>query len=200
MHDNVGQLLSVAKINLNILEDSITDSENQEYIKQTNDLVGQTILDLRILTKNLNDDLLQQFELQENIAQELLRIRKNKKNETEIILDGDVYALGYECEIVLFRIFQEFLDHSIKYSGAKNINVKLSYGDQNFNLYLSDDGKQFGNNEVVFNKIGESIAGIDNIQRRCVLIGGKCNYESKTGKGIKINIELPNPNYTKSTV
>ena len=193
LHDNIGQLLSVAKINLNILEGTLQEEENREYIKQTNEIIGQSIHDLRALTKSLDGDFVQQFGLQESMAYELQRIRKTKRFDTEINVNGEAYTFGYEREIILFRIFQEFLNNSIKHSGAKNISVELTYGQENFSLSLSDDGKGFDFEKLMTQKtLISSGAGLRNIERRCELIGGKCLYETSNGKGTKLNIELPN--------
>lgn len=193
LHDNIGQLLSVAKINLNILEETKQEEENQEYIKQTNEIISQSINDLRALTKSLDGDFVDQFGLQESVTQELQRIRKTKKFQTEINLDGEPYSLGYEREIVLFRIFQEFLNNSIKHSGAKNISVKLTYGKDNFNLCLADNGKGFDLDKVMNQKeINSSGAGLRNIERRCELIGGKCKWTSAIGQSTQLEIELLN--------
>ncbi|MFN3379271.1 MAG: histidine kinase, partial [Runella zeae] len=53
LYDNIGQMLSVAKLYLYALEDSPLDDQQQAYVKQTNDIVGQSITDLRALIRNL---------------------------------------------------------------------------------------------------------------------------------------------------
>lgn len=191
LHDNIGQLLSVAKINLNILEDTEQQEDNSEYIKQTNEIIGQSIQDLRSLTKSLDGDFVQQFGLQESITHELQRIRKTKKFETEVIQQGEPYALGFEKEIILFRIFQEFLNNSLKHSEAKYIKVQLTYAPEHFKLCIADDGKGFDYEKVMTNKLFDSGAGLRNISRRCELIGGNCKLESVLGKGTQLNIQLP---------
>ena len=197
LHDNIGQLLSVAKINLNILEDTVQEVENQEYIKQTNEIIGQSINDLRALTKSLDGDFVKQFGLQESMAFELQRIRKTKKFDTEITVNGEAYTLGFEREIILFRIFQEFLNNSIKHSGAKNIKVKLNYKPDLFNLQLFDDGQGFDYEKVVGETLQNSGAGLRNMERRSELIGGKSKLESAFGKGTKLEIDLPNDKNTE---
>ena len=200
LHDNIGQLLSVAKINLNILEETVFDVENQEYIKQTNDIISQSINDLRALTKSLDGDFVQQFGLQESLSQELQRIRKTKRFETEITVNGESYTLGYEREIILFRIFQEFLNNSIKHSKAKNIRVQLNYGEDHFTLSLSDDGKGFDYKEAMARNIQHSGSGLRNMSRRCELIGGKCELKSEINGGTEIEIILPNLNITNNSI
>jgi two-component system NarL family sensor kinase len=193
LHDNIGQLLSVAKINLNILEVTDQDEENREYIKQTNDIIGQSIQDLRSLTKSLDGDFVQQFGLQESITHELQRIRKTKKFETEIMQQGETFPLGFEKEIILFRIFQEFINNSLKHSAAKNIKVKFTYAPDQFKLCIFDDGKGFDYGKLKTNKMFDAGAGLRNISRRCELIGGNCKLESYPGKGTQLDIELPTP-------
>ena len=191
LHDNIGQLLSVAKINLNILEGTNQSEENQEYIKQTNEIIGQSIQDLRSLTKSLDGDFVQQFGLQESVTHELQRIRKTKKFETEIIQLGETYMLGFEKEIILFRIFQEFLNNSLKHSEAKNIKVKFTYEPEFFKLRITDDGKGFDYEKLNTHKLFDSGAGLRNISRRCEMIGGICKLESILGEGTRLDIELP---------
>ena len=47
LHDNVGQILSVARLHLNFLEEQQTDSETHQYAKSTNELIGKAIADIR---------------------------------------------------------------------------------------------------------------------------------------------------------
>jgi signal transduction histidine kinase len=122
----------------------------------------------------------------------LQRIRKTKKFTTEITLKGEPYTLGYEREIILFRIFQEFLTNSIKHSEAKNLLVQLDYGHENFSLVLLDDGKGFDFEKAVTHKLLDSGAGLRNIRRRCELINALCHFETAPGQGTKIRIELLN--------
>lgn len=92
LHDNVGQLLSVAKINLNILEDYQHIDEVQACIDQTNELIGQVIDDVRALTKSFDGDFVKDFGLEDSVSQELLRIRKTNKYVTELIVSGNRYS------------------------------------------------------------------------------------------------------------
>ena len=185
LHDNIGQLLSVAKINLNVLEETVQDVENEGFIKQTNELVEQAIHDLRALSKSLDGDFVHDFGLQESIAHELQRIRKTKKFKTELTLSGEKYALGYEREIVLFRIVQEMLNNALKHSQAKNIEIKITYLPNNFTIIVSDDGIGFDFENTMKNELSQSGAGLRNIKRRAALINFDCEIASQTNQGTK---------------
>lgn len=184
LHDNIGQLLSVAKINLNILEES--DSEELDFIKQTNEIITQSISDLRALTKSLDGDFVKDFGLEESISHELQRIRKTRRFQTEISVLGDKRKLGYEREIVLFRIVQEVLNNALKHSKAKNLTIVLHYFPQSFTLNINDNGKGFDLESINQKSISQAGAGLRNMQRRMELIGGSCKISSEIGKGTEV--------------
>jgi two-component system NarL family sensor kinase len=188
LHDNIGQLLSVAKINLNILEES--DNTEHEYIKQTNEIITQSINDLRALTKSLDGDFVHDFGLEESISHELQRIRKTKRFQTEISVLGEKKKLGYEREIVLFRIVQEVLNNALKHSKAKNIDITLHYFTNCFELLVKDNGKGFDLSAIKSKGMSSSGAGLRNIQRRMELIGGQCSINSILGEGTEVRLKL----------
>lgn len=185
LHDNIGQLLSVAKINLNVLEETTQNTENEDFIKQTNELVEQSIHELRALSKSLDGDFVHDFGLQQSIAHELQRIRKTKKFETELTLHGEKYTLGYDREIVLFRIVQEILNNALKHSKAKNIEIDMNYLPNNFTLTVMDNGKGFDFETIIKNELSQSGAGLRNIKRRATLINFECNIDSQINQGTK---------------
>ncbi|MEA5257397.1 ATP-binding protein [Arcicella aquatica] len=188
LHDNIGQLLSVARINLNVMEEEMPD--NDGYIKQTNEIINQSINDLRALTKSLDGDFVQQFGLEESLSLEMARIRKTKRFVTEINTVGEQYSLGYEREIVLFRVSQEILNNALKHSKAKNLSILLSYLPDSFELCIKDDGQGFDIEVIQQKEISQSGAGLRNIQRRVKLIGGTCSITSEVGIQTQIKITL----------
>ena len=57
IHDNVGQLLSVARMQLNIIEASLPENQ-QEKVAETNTLIGNSLQELRSLAKALNPEII----------------------------------------------------------------------------------------------------------------------------------------------
>ena len=142
------------------------------------------------MTKSLDGDFVKDFGLEESISHELQRIRKTKKFETEISVLGTKKALGYEVEIVLFRIVQEVLNNALKHSKAKNIDVVLHYLPTSFELSIKDNGKGFDLQNAHSLTINSSGAGLRNMQRRMELIGGKCTIKSVLGEGTEVQLYL----------
>ena len=192
LHDNIGQLLAVARINLNVVEDSDAGVDNLPYIQQANELIAQSINDIRALTKSLDGDFVQDFGLSESVAQELQRIRSSGVFGTEFRTSGAVYSLGFQREIVLFRIVQEVINNAIKHARATKLTVTITYTPESVRLVLQDDGKGFDYQPVQKTTISQSGAGLRNMQRRATLIGGQCTITSSPGQGTTISITLLN--------
>jgi two-component system NarL family sensor kinase len=188
LHDNIGQLLSVARINLNILEDMIHPPETFIYIHETNEIIDKSIHDLRGLTKSLDGDFVKDFGLKESLAQELLRIKRTKRFQTELHVSDDYLRIGFEKEIVLFRIAQEILNNTIKHSHATHIAATLKSENEEFIMSIEDNGKGFELHQQ--SDLGNSGAGLRNMTRRAVLIGATLNVKTQPDLGTRISVSL----------
>jgi signal transduction histidine kinase len=97
-----------------------------------------------------------------------------------------MYPLGGRRELVLFRIFQESLNNTLKHAHAQHFKISLQYSDQMFNLTLEDDGAGFLAGELP----DKSGSGLKNIKNRATLIGAAAVISSMPGKGCTIKVSL----------
>ncbi|SEJ66102.1 Histidine kinase-, DNA gyrase B-, and HSP90-like ATPase [Dyadobacter sp. SG02] len=191
LHDNIGQLLSVARINLNILEGMPHTEAVRGFIEQTNEVVNQSITDLRGLTKSLDGDFVKDFGLEQGLSYELLRIRKTGLYETALLIVGEQCPLGYEKEIVLFRVSQEALNNILKHSSATCITAELNYQPDLFRLRLVDDGIGFDMEQIQNSPLTGAGAGLRNMERRVGMIGGTFKITSVPDTSTCIQIDIP---------
>jgi two-component system NarL family sensor kinase len=192
LHDNIGQLLTVVKINLCSLEETQASTADTELINQTVEIVSMALNDLRALTKSLDHEYIRNLGLAESIESELKRLPPNKRLQTKLLVTGSRYSLKSDQEIVIFRIFQELLTNSLKHSAAGSINIYIIYGTPCFILKFEDNGKGFDTSSISEGGFTSTGIGLRNIFRRAEVIGAKCLIESKPGQGTKVSIELSN--------
>jgi signal transduction histidine kinase len=185
IHDNVTQVLSFVKLTLANIASS-SEGEKKSKINETRELVAQTITDLRDLSKSLSLEYITSLGLLKTIEKEAERINKSGLLEVTIIKEGKVYSLGEQRELVLFRIFQETLNNTLKHADAKHLKIILQYHHDLFNLTLEDDGSGFSV-QMIDSKLG---SGLKNIENRASLIGGTANIVSAPYKGCCTKISL----------
>jgi two-component system, NarL family, sensor kinase len=189
IHDNVGQVLSLAKLNLNTFENT-ESAYNQTKINDTKQLVSKAINDLRDLSRSLYGDKITELGLSVAIDNELRILKNIGQYQTELKIIGDSYKLQDKEEIVLFRIVQESLNNIVKHAKAKTIRVQTIYCPNLFTLTITDDGIGF---DTVVLPSSQSGIGLKSIQNRTALIGGKFSLHSIPGEGTTVTIELKNP-------
>ena len=184
IHDNITQVLSFVKLSLSHIANSI-DGDKKQKLAENRDLISQTITDLRDLSKSLSFEHITSLGLVQTIEKEAEKINKSGLLKVSIEKEGDIYSLGEQTELVLFRIFQETLNNTLKHAGAKHLKIILQYHSDLFNLTLEDDGSGFA--KEMLDKRG---SGLKNIENRAAMIGGSAVIKSAPGQGCCININL----------
>jgi signal transduction histidine kinase len=185
IHDNITQVLSFVKLSLASLVSS-ADAEKKAKITEVRELVAQTITDLRDLSKSLSFEQISSLGIVKTIEKEAERINKSGLLELSVYKEGQEYPLGQQRELVLFRIFQETLNNTLKHAGAKHMKIVLHYQPDLFNLTVEDDGAGFSAG-MIGQKHG---SGLRNIENRASLIGGSANIVSSPNKGCCTKITL----------
>src|SRR6478609_4637130 len=123
LHDNIGQLLSTTKLLLGM---AVMELENvPDTLKTAEQTVGKAIQDLRLLSKSLDKEWLHQFNLIEYLEAEKERINAERKVEVNFVSEYIRLPMEPETQVMLFRVVQEALQHTIKHACAKHIGIEI---------------------------------------------------------------------------
>jgi signal transduction histidine kinase len=191
LHDNIGQMLSVAMLHLNGLEEELAQSAHQSTVRRMVESIEGTITAVRQLSKTLDKSTVKRFGLTESLNLELERIRQTGRYQTNLQVLGQPYALSDESGIILFRMAQESLNNALKHARAKSLTIEADYQPDAFSLSIADDGQGFDQTEVVARKLSHSGSGLHNLHQRAQLLGGTCTIDSQPGAGTRVCITLP---------
>ncbi|KJD34802.1 histidine kinase [Tamlana nanhaiensis] len=185
LHDNVGQLLSFASMQLSILKMQVQD-EVKDKFKDTTEALSQSLHEVRQLSRTLNNEVVLNIGFEKSINNELKRLKKMKFASAELKVVGDKIEFeNRKHEIIIFRILQEFLSNSVKYSEAENLKVNLDYKPERLIITAEDDGKGFDMSTI---KKG---AGLLNMKSRANLVNAKLDLTSQPNEGVQMVIDYP---------
>lgn len=189
IHDNIGQGLTLAKLNLNaVLPDA--NGGLRERILDTKELVGKAIADLRDLSRSLDTDYVKEMGLQRAIEYELEIMQKTGVIGTQLQIEGMPARLNKQKELILFRIVQETFHNVIKHAEASRLQVTMNYEPVILTVLINDNGK--GMNLEPLNEEGSNFGlGIRNMNSRAKLIGAEFSMSSTLGAGTEVKIVLP---------
>lgn len=186
IHDNVGQLLSLAKLQLSIVEQNETN--DKLLIADVKNNIGNALTDLRDIAKSLSTSRIQQLTLLQAVEQELQRIGRSSGITCNVEVIGNEQPIAEQKKIILFRIVQESLQNIIKHAGATDINVCFNFLPEQLNITIADNGIGFSTNEEVKAETG---LGLQNIIKRSALIMGKATINSTVNHGTEIILTIP---------
>ncbi|MEO8768773.1 MAG: ATP-binding protein [Ferruginibacter sp.] len=186
IHDNIGQVLSLAKLNLGTFN-KLEDEENQTKLLNTKELVSKAINDLRDLTRSMHGEKIAEIGLQKAVDHELKILQNTGQFQTHMNVVGESFDLAPQSQMVIFRIMQEALHNEIKHSKAKNIFVEFNFDESAFTLTLRDDGVGFNLEKMNADETG---IGLKSMKNRASLIGGDFSIHSSENKGTTIIIKI----------
>ncbi|MGZ5135218.1 MAG: sensor histidine kinase [Flavitalea sp.] len=189
IHDNIGQVLTLARLNISSL--LIENRMSDDRLDNVKDLIGKAISDLRDISKTLNRDYFAERGLIESITSELEIVRKSGKHTISFQREGEIPVIQAQKELILFRIFQEALNNTIKHSGATDIHVNLRFFQNNIFMEITDNGAGFDIAATEIEKKEDKGMGIRSMQKRAKLIGGTLDLESQSNAGTKVKFSCP---------
>ncbi len=188
LHDNIGQTLIVAKMQLGMID----RDQFPEQIDAANELLSRSLQDLRSISKILSGDYIIREGLNSALAHEVKLINSSRQLNCSIAgsLPGNCFIPN--VEVIVFRCVQEILSNAIKHSRADKIKICITDHNKRILIEISDNGKGIPMDD----KQNEGL-GMNNLHRRVELIDGKLKIQSENDKGTRISLYIPKNQHDK---
>ncbi|MEO8027884.1 MAG: GAF domain-containing sensor histidine kinase, partial [Bryobacteraceae bacterium] len=194
LHDEAGQSLLCIRLQMELLEQSIPESQSEWRGKlgEARDLTERTILEMRRLIAALSPAVLESLGLGAALRQLINRFRRLHPCRMRLHL-ARIGGLPQQIEIIVYRLVQECCNNIGKHSQATNVNISVTSSDGMLKLVVDDNGVGFNVAEALAKR--ESF-GLSGMRERVALLGGRFDVQSspngtKRERGTRIAIELP---------
>lgn len=197
VHDQMGQDLSALKIYLGLVSKDLPAelTDGREKIDKAKKILDTLMEKTHNISEMLRPPELEDLGLIESIAALVLQHRELTGCSCNYLRPDAKLRLSPEYSLVLYRVAQEALTNSAKYSGAKNVEVTLEQKDEDVYLCVSDDGAGFDYEQYLKRplrrKEDKIKLGLQGVRERIELLGGKLTVGSRPGKGTRLEVELP---------
>jgi two-component system sensor histidine kinase DegS len=107
-----------------------------------------------------------------------------------LTLNGDRKLSSY-IEVTIFRAVQELLSNVARHANASRAQVNVDLNAEPVVVTVEDDGAGFNVDEVLGGLRARGISGMVTLEKRVEMLGGKIVYQSNTGAGTRIRVEIP---------
>lgn len=192
IHDELGQLLTVLKIDLTLLKNNFQKSNGSDS-KLVSELLSMIkvadsgIESVQRIATELRPLILEDLGLLEGIEWYAKDFEKRTGIRCEIVIPAGILSLGKEASIALFRIFQEALTNAARHSEASFIQVSCLEEGAFLILKIRDNG--IGIDPKKMNQ--SKSLGLIGMRERAVVLGGEVSVSGEAEKGTSVIVKIP---------
>jgi signal transduction histidine kinase len=187
LHDELGGLLTAAKMDLSWLQSRLDSATHQERLAQLGSVLDEAMSLKRRVVEELRPSLLDHFGLATALRAYVEATSDKAGIQADIRLPDASETIPKDTAITLFRIVQEGFTNIIRHANAKHVKLELDAGDGGYALVLSDDGQGFDADVTQ----GPWRHGIMGMQHRVRALGGRFSLQSTQGQGTTLRVTLP---------
>lgn len=187
IHDGLGQMLTGMKLNLDFILSSKTNGNAKDDLGQ---LIDEAITEAKRISDDLMPLQLNELSLKECIDSLCRSIGEKAKMNIDFHSSIGSLSIEKNNKVNFYRIAQEALNNSVKYSKANNIHVQLNPKGNRLFLTIEDDGKGFDIGKALSRNNGRG-RGILNMIDRTKIMNGRIEFDSNSDLGTLITVEIP---------
>ncbi|MBW6473263.1 MAG: sensor histidine kinase [Anaerolineaceae bacterium] len=185
IHDGLGHYLTTIHMQLQAAQAVINENPDKamDSIEKARSQSQIALIDVRRSVSTLRYDQSEKETIKDSLDRAMrpcdwIGIRSHLE------INGEEKYLDETIKSTIFRIVQETVNNTCKYSKAENYYCEINYSDpKNLSLLIYDDG--IGMNEF------RTGYGLQGLRERIELLDGSLNFQTSPQKGFRIEIELP---------
>ena len=189
LHDDIGQRLSLLIMELERLQQSpnSVSPEVRRCMQELREQTGQIVTDIQSLSHELHSSKLEYLGVVAAMRGFCREFGEQQRVEIDFKAHDLPSRVPPDISLCLFRVLQEALHNSAKYSGVRRFEVGLRGTPDEIGLTVKDSGAGFDSEAA---KMGRGL-GLVSMEERLKLLNGTFSIDSQFGRGTTIHARVP---------
>ena len=193
LHDDIGQMLTAAKLQLQWLQRRMPD-ELQGHCNTLRSTLDDTLGNVRDVSALLNPRQLASLGLEASLRAHLVRTLASSSVHWSLACNQRLGGIDEAVAMAVFRITQEAVTNMLRHAQANNLIIQLQRTPEGLALSIHDDGRGF----VPARHPAEAgQRGLAGMQERVTALQGSLDITSQLGLGTRIEAVFPWPARTQ---
>jgi PAS domain S-box-containing protein len=197
LHDEIGQVLTAVKINLQALQRSTEPAKPLPRLQESLTIVERALQQVRNLSLDLRPSLLDDLGLAAALRWYLDRQGQRAEFQAHFHAEPADLPLSPELATACFRVTQEAVTNVVRHAKARNVWVDVRREDGELVLTVRDDGAGFDVPRAEERAVRGGSLGLVSMRERAGLLGGRLEIDSAPGRGSLIRARFPLPEGTE---
>ncbi len=186
LHDDVGQMLTGAQLQLAWLQRRLPDALNMPA-GQLESTLAETLGKIRDLSTILNPRQLASLGLEGGLRAHLVSALANSQTHWSLECQQRLNGIPEEMAVAAYRICQEAVTNMLRHARAKNLLIRFERQPAGLSILIADDGTGF-EPAAQPRPEGNGLAGM---RERVMLLDGSWSLQSGQGLGTRIEVMFP---------
>lgn len=193
IHDDLGQLLTGIKMEVRMLEDRLSASDDRalnpviEKLVEISSLVDDTVASVQRISSQLRPSALDHLGLGTALIDEAGQFSLRSGIPCAMVVENFPNMLPPEVTTTAFRIFQEAITNVARHAEAARIDASLSVDADVLTLAIHDDGKGIDPADIDDPKS----LGLLGMLERAEIVGGHIAFTPHPRKGTDVVLTVP---------
>jgi two-component system sensor histidine kinase UhpB len=187
LHDEIGQALTAAKINLQAATKE-ADGAKSKRIDETTAILEKLLGQVRQISLDLRPSMLDDLGLVPALRSLLDQQGRRASVAVHLSAKNVPENLDPEIQTTCFRIAQEAITNAVRHANASCIDVDLGRENGNLRLQVRDNGRGFDADSVQAQAVGLGLVGI---KERAALVDARAKIISSPSNGTTVEVSLP---------
>jgi signal transduction histidine kinase len=190
IHDTLAQGLAATSVQLQLAKVHMNGVAGpaRQHLEVAEELVRNSLEEARNSIWNMRPQVLETSSLSGALKSILEKLSEGVLRETHLDVTGRERRLAAVIETNILRIGQEAIANAVNHAAAHTLHVKLHFGEKDFSLIVSDDGKGFDPNNPPPSKGGFGLVGM---RERARALNGKLTIHAAPNQGTQVNLWVP---------
>jgi signal transduction histidine kinase len=178
LHDELGGLLTAAKMDLSWLQSRLEGKTIQDRLSQLGGVLDEAMDLKRRVVEGLRPSLLDHFGLPTALRTYVESTCRQAGLGVQIEVEHTCESLSKDAAIALFRVVQEGLSNIIRHANAKVVRLEVGGDEHRCTVLLADDGQGFDSRDPALS----GSHGLMGMRQRVQALNGHLDFESKPGR------------------
>jgi two-component system sensor histidine kinase UhpB len=182
LHDEVGQLLTGALLQLNAIAESAPG--HREELDEARQALRRALDEVRRISSELRPEMLEHLGLVSALRELSTTFARVSGVRVERQFDPLIPKLDPDTELAVYRVAQESLTNVARHAQASRVTLALERGHHSVVLRVVDDGRGFDG-------APEEHGGLRSMRERALLVEGALAIKNAAGGGVDVRLEVP---------
>ena len=203
LHDGLAQWLVSASYGMQLCEAYLTSERREDTlneIKRTNNILNQSVKELRRIILDLHPIALAELGLIEALRRQVEGFNRENGVRCDFRIVGSMNSLSLIQEVSIYRIILEAMNNIRKHAKASHVDLVLKFDLEYASVEVIDDGQGFDLAGALSDKVAKSSIGLITMRERAEMLGGRMDVDTAPGNGTKIFVTLPISRSSENTM